>query len=345
MPSLFPRPLENKDHPIPPFDEALFAAAKNGDEKTLAARLKAGVPPDHMAGDMEGASPLTLALAGGHHGCMRLLLEAGADVHMIDRKVGFIPLRQAILKKDVEAVKLLLEFGADPGWECVRVAPDGTGIRPPVTDDVIAQDVGDPDIVEMVTAARKKFRLVELAHEKSPDIEEAKRLIAEGPPLDIKNNNGQTALMYACILRNAEMTKLLLEAGADTEVAWGGQTALRLAVGAHVKPPSIAVVKLLVEHGADLNHLGDRGRSIMHSAVAGGDEEIVKLLAARGYSLTAPDATGMTPLQAANEWSPDNGAEALLKKVGAWNLNEIGRQATELDKPVKAMKPISFGKK
>lgn len=347
MTFLFPRPLEDKDHPIPPFDEALFDAAKNGDEKTLAARLKAGVPPDHMAGDLDGMTPLMYAVLGGHHGCMRLLLEAGADVHLIDRLKGRMPLRAAIEKQDAEAVKILLEFNADPGWKCVRVGGDNSTIGLPVTDEDIAKE-GDPGIAAMVTEARKKFRVNQLAHDNPADLSEMRRLLAEGAPVDIQNNNGQTALMYAVIHRNVAAVKLLLEFGADTEVTWGnnGITALRLACGAHMAPTNIEVVKLLLAHGADPFKLDDRGRTMMHAAATSGDPEIMKLIVLNGVSATAKDAEGNAPAHAAQEWNSEGAqAAAMLEKVNTWNLDEIGRKATSLDKPVKPMKPISFGKK
>ncbi|TAL36867.1 MAG: ankyrin repeat domain-containing protein [Alphaproteobacteria bacterium] len=334
---------ENGD-PIPPLDDALFEAAKTGDEATLRARLAAGVPPDHPFGDNDRMTPLMYAVYGGFHGCMRLLLEAGADVHLMEGKDGGVPLRVAIQKQDREAVKMLLAFDADPGFKCVRARPDHTAYGEAVTDVWLAQQ-GDPEIAAMVTEAYKKFRVVEMAHEEAPDLAEMRRLLEEGAPVNIKNDNGQTALMYACIRRNVETVRLLLEFSADTEISWQGTTALRLACGGHYGPPSMEIVQLLLAHGADMHKLDERGRGMLHAAVADGDEEIVKLFTRNGLSLTARDAKGMTLADAANEWNSEGEKAAqLVEKVAAWNIEEIGRQATRLDRPVKAMKPIRLGK-
>jgi ankyrin repeat protein len=331
----------------PPLDDALFDAVKSNDAAALRARLEAGVPPDHPCGDADGMTPLMYAVDGGFHGCMRLLLEAGADANLRDGKKGFTPLRRAIMKQDAEAVKMLLEYGADPGWKCVRTDENNLAIGEPVTDEEIAKE-GDPGIAAMVTEARKKFRVNELAHDNPADLSEMRRLLEAGVPVNIKNENSQTALMYACIHRNVAMTKLLLEFGADPEITWDPhvQTALRLACGSNRAPPSLPIVELLLEHGADPHRLDARGRSLVHSAASGGEESILKLVVQNGVSLTARDADGNTPADNAEVWN-GNGDKAarLIKKVAAWNIEEIGRKATELDKPVKPMKPLSFGKK
>src|SRR5262245_18226939 len=122
-----------------------------------------------------------------------------------------------------------------------------------------------------------------MAHDNSPDIDEMRRLLSEGAPEDIKNENGQTALMYAVMHRNLEMVKLLLEVGADTEVKWsqGGHTALQLACGGF-KPPNVIVVQLLLDHGANPHTRDNKGRTLVHSAVDGGNEAIMKLIAQNG---------------------------------------------------------------
>ncbi|MEZ0224618.1 MAG: ankyrin repeat domain-containing protein [Alphaproteobacteria bacterium] len=346
MSFLHPRHMEEEYGPFPHVDRKLFDAAKNGDEAVLAARLKAGVPPDHPAGDMERMTPLIYAILGGHHGCMRLLLDAGADIHLMDGNKGRMPLRAAIEMQDEEAVKILLAHGADPGWSCVRTDANNFAISEPVTDEEIARD-GNPAILHLVTAARKKFRVNEVAHENPDDLSEMRQLLADGAPVDIKNHNGQTALMYACINRNLEAVKLLLDCGADPNVVWQphGVTALRSACAAYGKPANPAIVQLLLDHGADPHKLDARGQTMMHSAARSGDENTMKLLAANGVSLTAKTPDGMSPAEAAEEWDL-SGANAaiLLEKVSDWNAEEIGRKVIQLDQPVKAMKPIRFGK-
>ena len=350
MTFLFPRELANEDHPVAPIDEALFAAVIANDPAALRARLEAGVPPDHPSGDLHRMTPLLYAVLGGYHDSMRLLLDAGADVHLIDGQKGRTPLRAALETQDAAAVKMLLDYGADPAFASVRSGPDNIAYGGVVTDEQVAHE-GDPAVAAMVSAARAKFGVNELAHENSADIAQVRALLDSGVPVDIKNYNGQTALMYACLHRNPEMVKLLLEHGADTEITWrsGGATALRLAVGPQIrKKPDPAIVKMLLDHGADLNKVDSRGRSMVHAAVTGADEDVMKLVVENGFSLTQLDSEGKTPIEAATEWGSGDEAAPLVQKVAAWregNLEEIGRNAVRLDNPVRPLKKISLSMK
>lgn len=349
MTFLFPRELADEDHPVAPFDQALFDAVIANDPAALRARLAAGVPPDHPSGDLNRMTPLIYAILGGFHDCMRLLLDAGADVHLIDGQKGRTPLRAAIQMQDETAVKMLLDYGADPGFASGGARPDGTQYGGVVTDEQIAQE-GDPGIAALVIAARVKFKVNELARANSADIDAVRALLEAGAPVDIKNHNGQTALMYACLHRNADMVKLLLEHGADTEITWrqGGSTALRLAVGAHMKKPDLPIVKMLLAHGADLHKTDARGRSMIHAAVTGANEDIIKIVVENGLSLTARDAEGRTPIDAAAEWGSGDEAAPVVEKVAAWRaegLEEIGRNAVRLDNPVKPLKKLSLAMK
>jgi ankyrin repeat protein len=166
-------------------------------------------------------------------------------------------------------------------------------------------------------------------------------------PVDIKNHNGQTALMYACLHRNLEMVKVLLEFGADLNIQWykSGSTALALACGGHgMGPANPAIVEYLLAHGADPHIKNGRGRSLMHSAATSGDEKIMQIVAKEGVPVSGLDAEGNPPAYAEQEWSGENNSAPLLEKVAEWNGNAIAREATTLAQPTKILKPLKFGR-
>jgi len=83
-------------------------------------------------------------------------------------------------------------------------------------------------------------------------IEEATRLIKSGADINAIDKNGETALLKAIVNKNAEMTKLLLENGADPN-RYGtapfynsGHTPLALAVGNN----NVEITKILLDSGA-----------------------------------------------------------------------------------------------
>ena len=110
-------------------------------------------------------------------------------------------------------------------------------------------------------------------------------LLEAGADADARNKKGETALHVAVVKGKADVVKLLLEAGADTEAKEGkygyGQTALHVAAdsvnirtnimlsGGSVETHA-AVVKLLLEHGADVNARDKNGhtpRTLAHKAI------------------------------------------------------------------------------
>ena len=82
---------------------ALWSAAYYGEEECVALLLSAGAAVD--LANFNGTTPLFVACQGGHVGCARRLIAAGADVNRLSRKgigsalvaatVGTLPLRVA----------------------------------------------------------------------------------------------------------------------------------------------------------------------------------------------------------------------------------------------------------
>jgi ankyrin repeat protein len=92
------------------------------------------------------------------------------------------------------------------------------------------------------------------------------------------NDDGGTALMYA--IEDAEKVKLLLANRADPNLRSGeGRTALLIAAGQTISYPA---VKLLLEHGADVNVKLPNGTGVFSIAGASRDVRVLQLLVDRG---------------------------------------------------------------
>ena len=121
----------------------------------------------------------------------------------------------------------------------------------------------------------------------------ARRLIANGAPVNAADESGASALMYASLYCNAATVKLLLDRGADPNHSnQAGATALMWAV------PDEAKVRSLVERGAQVNAASPlTGRTpLLIAAGRPGAAAVARLLLAKGADPKLRDRKGDTAL-------------------------------------------------
>ena len=110
---------------------------------------------------------------------------------------------------------------------------------------------------------------------KRGDVDAITRLLDDGAEVDRANENGITALFFACMHGHVDAARLLLEKGADVHHRVNsGHTCLNVACCCD----HIAVVQLLLDNGADLNVADNDGDTPMANAKTEGHTAIVKLL-------------------------------------------------------------------
>ena len=116
----------------------------------------------------------------------------------------------------------------------------------------------------------------------------AKQRIKAGDDLHTRNLAGQTPLHLAVISRQKKVVKLLIEHNADVnaEDAVAADTPLHEAAGTDHQ-----ILKLLIEHGADLHKRNSAGLTPLHNAARRGDHKSVKLLLAQGANINASTDT------------------------------------------------------
>ena len=136
--------------------------------------------------------------------------------------------------------------------------------------------------------------------------------------INSQNCLGSTALILAATAKagrkeaeaKISVAYLLLERGAKTSIKdhQGGGTAILRAVDAGNE----AMVKLLLEYGADIKVRDDLNRGLLHSAAIDGYDGIVRLLLERGLEIDAQDQNGKTPLHDASRDGNYQVAKVLL---------------------------------
>ncbi|TIM13042.1 MAG: c-type cytochrome [Mesorhizobium sp.] len=114
---------------------AIHDAAKTGDVAAITAALDAGADVDESDGQ---ATPLYLAVRGGHFAAAKLLMERGADVNAApDPRLG-PALMPALAKRRIDLIDLLLDGGANPNARRNREAVLHIAVRSGCLDCVKA---------------------------------------------------------------------------------------------------------------------------------------------------------------------------------------------------------------
>ena len=128
-------------------------------------------------------------------------------------------------------------------------------------------------------------------------LDEVKRLITEGVPVDARDALGSTPLLDAAWTGETEIAQFLIDHGADVNAhhAESKSTPLQYAV----LTGRAKMAKLLLKAGADPAILYRDGQSLLHVAAARGYAPIIDLLVQFKADVQALDATGNTPLDSA----------------------------------------------
>ncbi|MHC4644707.1 MAG: ankyrin repeat domain-containing protein [Planctomycetota bacterium] len=145
----------------------------------------------------------------------------------------------------------------------------------------------------------------------SGDTARVKELLKKDPCLANCSFGGEdklTPLHWATIRGHMDVMEVLIENGADIEARdrWGATPLL--------KATDLAVVKLLLRHGADFRVTNHRGYSVLHHAAYEGNMELAKLWIELGVDLEQLYAKGGTPLLCAASRDHNNVVELLLEK-------------------------------
>ena len=145
------------------------------------------------------------------------------------------------------------------------------------------------------------------------NVKAAKILISHGAKIDVRDAvNNDSALIYGIRDGKFRVAELLLEAGADPNLAdRRGFAPVHIAVARN----DAKLVRRLLDHGTAINvRTHSDGKTPLMIAAAAGFEEMVEMLLSRGADASIVDSGGKSPLERAVECHRSGVAE-ILKKV------------------------------
>ncbi|MGH8110254.1 MAG: ankyrin repeat domain-containing protein [Arenimonas sp.] len=255
------------------------------DLRLLRELIGRGVDVNHVH---HGLTPLLTATRDSWHGrpeAVMMLLANGADTRIPDSD-GYTPLHHAARSSDPAVAALLLDAGAssealtNEGFNALGVAciannwrlakflmERGSKIEPVNgQSSLIAAAMGEDDPVGVQLLLRHKARI------------------------DARGLHQTTALLQACALGNTDIVGVLLDAGADRNACDEYQSTALLEIA---KQGSIEALTRLLKAKPDLYAFDMEGKNALHLACEyGATPEFVKLLIQHGMDVESTDVEG-----------------------------------------------------
>ena len=279
-------------------------ACTNGNVAIVESLLDAGADPDTALA--EGETALMTAARTGALDVVRLLLDRGADVNAAEAWRGQTALMWAAAEGHAHVIPTMLSHGAD-------VAARSTKGWTPL---LFAVREGRIDVVQTLLEAGAGVE------EALPVTEETRR----GGTSAERAATGLNAFLLAAANAHYDVAALLVDRGADVNVASRGWTALHQVswvrksgiAGSNNPPPpgsgsmtSLEFVRKLVAAGADVDarvtrrppagitRLNFLGGTPFLLAARTGDADLMRLLAELGADPLLPNEDGTTPIMVA----------------------------------------------
>ncbi len=132
------------------------------------------------------------------------------------------------------------------------------------------------------------------------DLDTIKVLMNDGIAVNIQDDEGLTALHWACLFNHIDVCEFLLKNGANPNLRDKSGVTCLSKIGLHDTEIDIKIryrlVKMLLSHEANPNIADNYGQTILMKACKYGLLEIVKLLIESGSEVSAVGYRGNTPL-------------------------------------------------
>ncbi|XP_046738026.1 histone-lysine N-methyltransferase EHMT2 isoform X1 [Diprion similis] len=252
------QPNCNADRPERYTIMSLYTSVKNGDLEKLVNVLACGYNANHTFRDYALRTSLHIAADKGHLSCVHTLVQAGAQLDVMDKN-QLTPLMLAAAKGKVDVVKYLIKIGADVTLK----GEDGMTVLH------MAAKSGHLDVCQIILAECKVPRTL----------------------VDSVDDGGWTSLIWACEFCHTEVARFLLEKRCDPLIRDAEQN---IALHWSAFSGSSEITELLLNQGCDVNAVNVHGDTPLHIAARQDQYAVSVLLLARGAKIGETNTAGET---------------------------------------------------
>jgi ankyrin repeat protein len=281
--------------------------------------------------DGGGLTAMVLAARQDCRECVKVLLEAGADVNQVTH-YGWTPLLTATQNRHYQLAAYLLDRGANPnilnngGWGPLYIATDNRNIEGG-DYPVRKPDMDHLEFIKLLIDKGANVNARVCGVKSTP----AK---CEGDSTETRTNftmqwlyeDGATPFLRAAQSSDLALMKLLLDHGADPKIMTSNKiSALMVASGigwvegvTYEWSPAdnLEAVRLCLDLGIDPNLADDQGRTALHGAAHKGRNAVIQLLVDRGANLEAHDMGSRDTVNGAMKgwtWIPLHYSQGLVR--------------------------------
>ncbi|XP_039432348.1 uncharacterized protein LOC120415041 [Culex pipiens pallens] len=308
----------------------LHAAATGGSEEILELLLEQGSGIDinsycQAITKNYAATPLCQACANGNLKAAQVLLKQGANMHLaatIASNVALKPIHWAARSDSADIIQLLAAHGAD-----INSTTTDNGRTPLYFACVynakqalrVLLDMGANTDLCTTNGEWQGWKPLHRAAQRGL-LEVVEILINHGASID-PTESGLTALHAVATGGSSEILESLLEKNIDINGKWGEDEVTPLFQACFYKHSNI--VKLLLEHGADVNLGTCNGYMPIHQAARNDCTEIMELLVSKGANINCTTTdNGHTPLFEATLHNAKHAVKLLLDMGANAELND-----------------------
>ena len=300
---------------------SLMLACHRGNIDVINVLLNAGADTNIV--DANDLSCIHQAVGGGcGKETVQALIDHGADVNLTD-KDNNTALMIACWKRNAEAINMLLNAGANPnivgaeGLICIHhavlwdgseetlqaIINHGTDINATSRDNVTALMIAcwkcNVEAINVLLNAGADTNIVDAnaltcihqAVGEGCSSKTIQALIDHGADINLTDKTNTTALMIACKKRNAETINVLLNAGADPNIAnTMGLISIHLAASVDC---SNETIQAIIDNGADVNTRDEDSLTALMLACLKGNIEAINALMNAGANPNIVHANGL----------------------------------------------------
>ena len=298
-----------------------FYAAQNGingwtdtDDKGYMECLKllAAAGADINTADNCGNTALHISIQRTDFECMSLLMELGADINANNGRYNryeWSPLHCAMFNNNTEAVRILLDAGADPN---ITDSSGRTLLHHALRTDVSINTSKGLEYASMLISAGAGLEMKDEDGRTAlcrtiqyGQLKQAELLLKAGADTAALDKEGQPVLFLAEKIKFSQLCALLVKYGADINIAdTEGNTYLHWYLSLSLKNFD-AALSVLRKYNIDLDRKNAGGKTALHIAALQGDMKNIRLLMKVGADPNIKDADGRTPLEILKTLHPE----------------------------------------